>query len=70
LWAFERETALAIDLVQPIVGEEREKVAGDAQAVVGLRIAVDRLGAEDAIDLGLKPGRRVLTDGQQDPQDA
>ena len=55
----EREAALAVDAVEAVLGEERKQMTADPPAVVGLRVGVDWLGTEDAIDLGLKPARSV-----------
>ena len=62
----EGEAQLAVDRVEPVRGEERQQVADQPPAVVGLGVGVDRLVAEHAVDLAAQPRRRVLVEGRRD----
>ena len=51
----EREAEVRVDLIEPVVGEERQQMRLELPAVLLLRVGADRLGPENAIDLGLQP---------------
>ncbi|HSZ13082.1 MAG TPA: hypothetical protein VK790_03500 [Solirubrobacteraceae bacterium] len=58
----EREAEVGVDLIEPVVGEERQQMRLDLPAVLLLSLGADRLGPEHAVDLGLQPARGVLAE--------
>ena len=62
LVGLEREAQVAVDLVEPVLAEERQQMVGQARAVVGLGVRADRPVTEDPVDLRLQPGRGVLVE--------
>ncbi|HEV3047077.1 MAG TPA: hypothetical protein VGY13_06905 [Solirubrobacteraceae bacterium] len=62
LVGLERQAQVGVDLVEAVVGEERQQMALDLPAVLLLCVRADRLGAEHPVDLCLQPLRGVLTE--------
>ena len=55
LVSLEGEAQVRVDLIEPVVGEEGQQMRLDLPAVLLLRVGADRLGPENAVDLGLQP---------------
>ena len=64
LWALKARHSLRVDLVEAVLGEERQQVADEPPAVVGSVFAIDRPVAEDAVDFASSQADAYCVEGR------